>query len=234
MSPLDLCAFDAVLLDMNGTFMFGHDRFGDDQDYGRTYRRIGGCGLDGATVASAVSACCEDMEAKYDDPAWHDRFPSVRDVLWQLSATSGLPPAEVDLIAAVIACHELGDVSDTNEQVLRQLSSTHRLGVVSNLWSDKRSWMDLFEKRDIAKLFTALVFSSDGSHIKPSPALFKTAMAVVDTEPVRILFVGDDPICDIAGAAALGMKTALVGDRRVAGIKADWYLSSVADLVQPE
>ncbi len=35
-----LCA--AVLLDMNGTFMFQGDRFGTDQDYAATYRTLGG------------------------------------------------------------------------------------------------------------------------------------------------------------------------------------------------
>ena len=25
-------AFDVILLDLNGTFMFGHDRFGPEQD----------------------------------------------------------------------------------------------------------------------------------------------------------------------------------------------------------
>lgn len=28
---------EALLLDMNGTFMFGEDRFGDDQDYSAYY-----------------------------------------------------------------------------------------------------------------------------------------------------------------------------------------------------
>ena len=34
--------FAALLLDMNGTCMFGHDRFGPDQDYVATYRSHGG------------------------------------------------------------------------------------------------------------------------------------------------------------------------------------------------
>ena len=28
--------FDTILLDMNDTFMFGHDRFGAGEDYGDT------------------------------------------------------------------------------------------------------------------------------------------------------------------------------------------------------
>jgi 5'-nucleotidase len=33
--------FAAVLFDTNGTFMFGEDRFGPDQDYAATYRSSG-------------------------------------------------------------------------------------------------------------------------------------------------------------------------------------------------
>jgi len=37
--------FSAVLLDMNGTFMFGHDRLGPEEDYWETYRALGGSRL---------------------------------------------------------------------------------------------------------------------------------------------------------------------------------------------
>ena len=32
----------ALLLDMNSTFMFGEDRFSDDEDYSKIYRQLGG------------------------------------------------------------------------------------------------------------------------------------------------------------------------------------------------
>ena len=34
--------FKVILLDMNGTFMFGQDRFGPEEDFAATYRRLGG------------------------------------------------------------------------------------------------------------------------------------------------------------------------------------------------
>ena len=33
---------EAILLDMNSTFMFGEDRFGEVEDYSEYYRSIGG------------------------------------------------------------------------------------------------------------------------------------------------------------------------------------------------
>ena len=34
--------FSTILLDMNDTFMFGADRFGEEQDYSIIYRQLGG------------------------------------------------------------------------------------------------------------------------------------------------------------------------------------------------
>jgi hypothetical protein len=34
--------FQAILLDMNDTFMFGADRFGENQNYAEVYQQLGG------------------------------------------------------------------------------------------------------------------------------------------------------------------------------------------------
>src|SRR2546426_10370117 len=52
-----LSRFGAVLLDMNGTLMFGGDRFGPDQDYAATYRSLGGSRLAPEVVQAAIPAC---------------------------------------------------------------------------------------------------------------------------------------------------------------------------------
>src|SRR5947208_6503561 len=48
-----LSRFGAVLLDMNGTLMFGGDRFGPDQHYAATYRSLGGSRLAPEVVQAA-------------------------------------------------------------------------------------------------------------------------------------------------------------------------------------
>ena len=114
--------------------------------------------------------------------------------------------------------------------LLKTLAAGHRLGVVSNIWADKRHWLGRFEACGILALFEVLVFSSDGPHVKPAPALFQRALDALGLNPGRVLFVGDDPLRDIAGAAALGMPTLLVGDKRAPGIGADWTLPSLLAL----
>jgi ribonucleotide monophosphatase NagD (HAD superfamily) len=47
---------------------------------------------------------------------------------------------------------------------------------------------------------------------KPQPLLFRAAMARAGLEePARAVMIGDNPATDVAGAAALGMRSVLVG-----------------------
>src|SRR5205814_3043701 len=66
---------------MNGTLMFGGDRFGPDQHYAATYRSLGGSRLAPEVVQAAIPACYEIMERIYNDPARCDSFPRVLDTL---------------------------------------------------------------------------------------------------------------------------------------------------------
>ena len=72
-----LSRFTVVLLDMNGTFMFGGDRFGPEQDFAATYRALGGRQLPARVVQDGVLACFETLGAIYDDSARCDAFPTV-------------------------------------------------------------------------------------------------------------------------------------------------------------
>lgn len=78
MHPL-LARFSAVLLDLNGTFMFGHDRLGPDEDFHATYRGLGGIQLGPESVRAAVSDCCAYLNRLYHDDAPCASFPSVAD-----------------------------------------------------------------------------------------------------------------------------------------------------------
>lgn len=48
----------------------------------------------------------------------------------------------------------------------------------------------------------------DGSPCKPQPAPFLTLAETLALPPERIIYVGDNPVNDIAGAAGCGMQTA--------------------------
>jgi HAD superfamily hydrolase (TIGR01458 family) len=92
---------------------------------------------------------------------------------------------------------------------------------------------------DAGAIATALAFASGRQPVvlgKPDPAFFAAALARLDTAAADTLMVGDDIVGDIQGAAAAGLKTALVRtgkfrDRDLArGITPDHVIGSIADL----
>jgi len=49
---------------------------------------------------------------------------------------------------------------------------------------------------------------------KPEPALFLAICDYLEVCPRQVVHVGDDPICDVGGAAALGMRTVWLNRQR--------------------
>ena len=207
-TPDILSRFGAVLLDMNGTLMFGGDRFGPDQDYAATYRSLGGSRLAPEVVQAAIAACHETMERIYNDPTRCDSFPRVMDTLRTLPHTQALDDQELRLLEGVIAQHERGQVPDTYAAFLQNLARSHPLGLVANILSRKDLWLKEFKRAGVLDLFNITVFSSDSSSMKPSRKLFDQAVGALPALPrAEIVFVGDSLRCDIAGAAGAGLAT---------------------------
>jgi putative hydrolase of the HAD superfamily len=202
-----LSRFTVVLLDMNGTFMFGGDRFGPEQDFAATYRRLGGRQLPDQTVQDGVRACFDDLGVIYEDPARFDSFPAVLDALRDLPTTRDLPESELRLLESVIADHELGAVSEAYAGAIKRLAATHRLGVIANLISRKEPWVNEFARAGVLDRFTTTVFSSDTSSIKPSRKLFERALSAFGAPKSEVIFVGDSLRCDVGGAAGAGIAS---------------------------
>ncbi len=85
--------YPVVLLDMNGTFMFGQDRFGPGEDFAATYRILGGRALAHGEVERAVRAACDSLASDYQNPAKYDDFPQVADVLLIAKSDRSCRPA---------------------------------------------------------------------------------------------------------------------------------------------
>jgi len=81
-----------------------------------------------------------------------------------------------------------------------------RLGIVSDAPS-VNAWIRLVEL-GIQDFFDAIVTFHDTGERKPSPLPFRMALDRLGVSPGECLFVGDWVERDIAGAKALGMKTA--------------------------
>jgi FMN phosphatase YigB (HAD superfamily) len=220
--------YRVVLLDMNSTFMFGEDRFGDGEDFAATYRKIGGARLRPQEIEEAIRSAYASMAEDYKNPAKYDDFPQVRDVL--LAVAPHLPLDEVALLELVFGLHELGRVDEKYGEYLRNLARTHRLGLVANIWCKKELWLRELQRAGVLGLFESTVFSSDHKSIKPSPALFELAMMPLDTRKSEIVFVGDSLRCDVEGAKAAGLSTVWINPARGSHPAADLVVGDLLEL----
>jgi len=199
--------FAVILLDMGNTFMFECDRFGPEVDYYSTYRDFGGTTLGSETISRFINALFNHLVAIGRIPAYYDNFGSVRSYLEKLSKSAELPDTELNILENVFAQHEVGVIPDSHVEIIQHLSRSHPLGIISNIWAHRSVFEDALRHCGIFDLFDVVVWSSDYSCIKPSPQLFRRALAHFSVEPTHVLFVGDNLIGDIGGARAMGMPT---------------------------
>jgi putative hydrolase of the HAD superfamily len=82
-----------------------------------------------------------------------------------------------------------------------------KLGLVSNALDPPGLLHRDLERLGVAERLDVAVFSSEVGWRKPHPAVFERALTALGVAPDVALFVGDTLAADIAGAAALGMRT---------------------------
>ena len=203
--------------------MFGEDRFNAGQNFYDTYRAIGGIALSPAQVNAAVRRCYEGMLQLCRSPKSYDDFPCLAEGLRRFS---DVPESELPRLEQVFALHELGSVPTDYAALLRRLSRTHRLGLVTNIWARKEAWLSEFDRAGISDVFTCKIFSSDSRSIKPSPALFRRALQLFPADS-RVLFVGDSLHRDIEPAKALGLVTAWIDTSGESSPHADYILPNL-------
>src|SRR3954451_11576847 len=129
-----------------------------------------------------------------------------------LLAEFGIEPSEEELLRFLEAEHAAWaparQLASTTHALLDTLRGRGlKLGLVSNAIDPP----DLLH-RDLAQMGVAdrldvAVFSSEVGRRKPDPLIFERALAALGVLPENALFVGDKLAIDIAGAAALGMRT---------------------------
>src|SRR4051794_21079803 len=107
-----------------------------------------------------------------------------------------------------------------------------RIGIVCDVgFSGGTMLRELLDREGLLEHFDGWSFSDETGHYKPAPQAFEAALAVLDVRPEDALHVGDLRRTDIAGAAALGMKTARYRGMHddadaTSGVEADFVLDS--------
>jgi HAD superfamily hydrolase (TIGR01662 family) len=92
---------------------------------------------------------------------------------------------------------------------LRHLDGAYLMGVVAD--ADRAHLVPCL--RSLGVPFGVVVCSEDLLCYKPDPALFLRACDALDVRPDASVFIGDRPEADVAGAAAVGMRTIWINRR---------------------
>lgn len=216
----------AVLFDWGGTLTPFHDV--DLLDLWRAAADVYAPGH-----AEELARVLADAEAAWwTDAVESGRSGTTADVIARASAAGGLDlgfdtgdrdlhDRAVDALLEAWTPHTFADpqaaplLSALRERGIRTglLSNTHWPRERHERWLARDGLLDLLDAR---------TYTSDLAHLKPHPEAFRAALAAVagDGPPLeaqQVVFVGDRPVDDISGAAALGLRTVLKTGSRVGG-----------------
>lgn len=199
----------ALLLDMNSTFMFGEDRFGDSEDFSVHYFKIGGT-LPESEINRIIRAAYQYLNVRYPDENYRHSFPSLERAILEVGGET-LDRNEVEKIIETFAFHELGYIPNEYSAALHKLRQRFTLAAVIDIWSPKKAWLKEFERAGISGLFSVTSFSSDHGMVKPSPKPFELVLSQLGITGSEAIVVGDSTRRDLGGAKNAGIACMLVG-----------------------
>jgi FMN phosphatase YigB (HAD superfamily) len=199
----------ALLLDMNGTFMFGEDRFGDSEDFSARYFMMGGT-LPQSEIHRIIRAVYGRLDFCYSDEHYRHSFPTLESAIREV-AGGALDRDEINKIVDTFAFHELGCIPREYAAALHTLRQRFTLAAVIDIWAPKTAWLKEFKRAGVSDIFSAVSFSSDHGIVKPSPKPFELVLSRLRMARSEAIVVGDSPGRDLGGAKAAGIDCILVG-----------------------
>jgi FMN phosphatase YigB (HAD superfamily) len=199
----------ALLLDMNSTFMFGEDRFGDAEDFSVYYCKIGGT-LPQDNLNRLVRAVYVYLDVRYQDENYRHKFPSLERAIIEVT-DNPLSEDEINKVIDTFAFHELGYIPKECATALHKLRQRFTLAAVTDIWAPKTAWLKEFGRAGISDVFSAMWFSSDHGIVKPSAKPFEFVLNQLGMTSAEVIMVGDSPERDLGGAMSAGIDCILVG-----------------------
>ncbi|MCI0547847.1 MAG: HAD family hydrolase [Candidatus Rokubacteria bacterium] len=215
---------DAVLFDLFDTLvLFERERLPLIQVNGRAVHSTAGVlhgvlasrvpGIGFPAFAEALLGSWQEAERIRDTTHREVSAPERFDMLFRRLGreAAGLPTGTVEALLAA-HMHELLRAvvfPPHHRQLLRDLRARHRIALVSNFDYTPTARLVL-EQGQVADLFDVVIVSADVGWRKPKAVIFDEALRHVGIAAPRALFVGDRIDIDVAGAQAVGMRTAWV------------------------
>jgi len=216
---------EALLLDMNSTFMFGEDRFGENENFSEYYRSIGGV-LPDDIVNEVIRTSYDYLDEKYPSEEYRHSFPSL-ELAIEASSDLEISKPEKDKIIETFSFHEHGEIPSNYVSALKALKEMFTLALVIDIWAPKYMWVRTFKSLGIWELFSAHSFSSDHGMVKPSPKPFEMVVNKLGIPNENCLVIGDSIRRDLGGSQAASIDCILVG-----GAKSDLAVGLYPSLLE--
>jgi HAD superfamily hydrolase (TIGR01509 family) len=116
------------------------------------------------------------------------------------------------------------------ENLLIAVKRKTKTGLITNAY-DAVEQKERIKSSGLDIYFDTIVIAGEIGIYKPDPAIFLHALAHMDAQPDKSLYVGDSITHDVIGAKSAGMKTVLLSQtpKRGSGI-ADYVVSGISEL----
>lgn len=123
----------------------------------------------------------------------------------EISVTPNVEPFLAALLEKHMAC--LAEVIHTppeHRKLLEWLRPKYQLGLISN-FDHGPTARTILDRAGINSFFDLILISEEVGYRKPHPAIFEAACQALRVAPANAIFIGDNPVIDIAGAKGVGM-----------------------------
>jgi putative hydrolase of the HAD superfamily len=233
-----------VLFDLWGT-LFQHE--GPGEDHGRGAMRVAmaqealaaaGHAYESATVEDAFRRAAEALAEIHARGL--DITAEARTVLHieHLDATLGdrLDDAALRALNRAVlttALHARPLAMPGGGEVLREVKALGLpVGLVSNAGATPGFVLrEIMHGYGLLEHFDDTVFSDEVELSKPSPAIFERALEPSGVAPDEAVFVGDQPVLDVAGPQSAGLWTVQLGELAEDGIEPHARIARLDELV---
>jgi HAD superfamily hydrolase (TIGR01549 family) len=200
------------------------------------------CKDGGVDVEEAALAAALEQVGAHWERSWSEGVHlHPRQGAEMLVRELGVEDAAEELVAAAFleAGHEADlDLAPEVDAVLAELAGRGiRLGIVCDVgFTGGESLRRMLDREGLLRHFSGWAFSDEVGYYKPDPRTFEAALSALGASPGEALHIGDLRRTDIAGAAALGMRTARYRGFHddldsAPGIEADHVLDSHRELL---
>ena len=91
-------------------------------------------------------------------------------------------------------------------RMLSILKEHYCLGILSN-FTHAPALRKILDDLNLAQYFQALLISDELGYRKPRDSVFKALLKALDVDKDKLIYIGDDPECDIDGAYEAGIRS---------------------------